>query len=189
MLTSIIAAVLRLHTIVIEIALKAYEGYVRCIYNDEKVFVTSPNMKSLPNLLIGTQQVRLRRDLHFGEHDPCLSPQPFHEETLHLPLIPFPGLSEGGTKVLWVLPSEDDFEPMADVEITRILSRTLIPPHPSSLSTTDDVAPCQPSSDPKVRAYRARLHYLLQHLWAPAVYGEAAMMWRIAQCVGLELDA
>ncbi|KAF9062619.1 hypothetical protein BDP27DRAFT_1368729 [Rhodocollybia butyracea] len=96
MLTSIIAAVLRLHTIVIKIvltirkALKAYEGYVGCIYNNEKVFVTSPNMKSLPNLLI------------------------------------------------------------------------------------DDVAPCQPSSDPKVRAY---------------LYGEAAMMWHIAQCVGLELDA
>jgi hypothetical protein len=157
----------------------------------------------MPNILLGIQNIRLRKELHYGEHDPCFSPQPFHEETPHLPLIPFPGSSEGATDVLWVIPSEDDFEPIAgqtfsptpvgliskncidqlDVELTRISNRTSIPPRPSSSSTGEDdhANPRQPSTDHKVQTYRTRIRYLLQRLWAPSVYNEAVMMWRIAQ--------
>lgn len=68
-------------------------------------------MDTLTEPLIGDLNIRLRRDFHYGEHDPLYMPQPFNEATAHLACIPFPGT--GANTIYWSFPDEASFEPIA----------------------------------------------------------------------------
>lgn len=183
--------------------LKSFEGLVGCRFPDSKVYITSPNMDTMYPPLLGTQHICMRRQLHFGEHDPCLAPQLFDERTPHLTCIPFPGSTDNN--ILWMLPSENDFEPIEghklakdpighlpqhlldhlNDEYTRILLGLGAGARDSSSLKTSVSA----ANDPKVKEYRSRIRYLLSHLQSPSKFGEALMVWHIVQCNCLELDA
>lgn len=155
-----------------------------------------------PHLFLGVQNVRLRRELHYGEHDPCLAPQPFDLSTAHLTVIRFPGSApstatpgDGYTTILWARPSETDFEPIAGQTLSEnpvgLMSSNLIEQLEKEV---EDIyrrlsSPRNPAADPKVKEYRARIRYLLARLRSPSVSSEANMIWSIAQRVALELDA
>lgn len=65
-------------------------------------------METMTEPLLGIQNIRLRRGLHYGEHDPMLMPQPFNQATPHLMCIRFPG--SGDNTICWMLPDEEAFE-------------------------------------------------------------------------------
>lgn len=92
--------------------MKSYEGLVGCKYPSYDVFVTSPNMDSLPHPLLGPQQIQMRQQLHYGEHDPCLVAQPFNEEVAYLCLIPYPLSSNVTNMAPWLFLTEADFKPI-----------------------------------------------------------------------------
>lgn len=115
--------------------LKAYDGLVGKKYPDVQggIFVTSPNMTTIPPLVLNSpnrpQQVRLRRQLHYGEHNILLNAQPINHTLPHHALIRFPGPGHA-TDIFWALPSEDDFEPIDGQKLSGTplghLSSTLI---------------------------------------------------------------
>ncbi|KAJ3816185.1 hypothetical protein F5880DRAFT_1441561, partial [Lentinula raphanica] len=88
--------------------MKSYNGRVGCVYSASNIFLTSPNSNVLPEPIWGTQDVRLRKQLHFGEHDPNFNPQFFSSSRPYLPLIRIPDLDDY-LKILWYFPSEADF--------------------------------------------------------------------------------
>lgn len=170
-------------------------------YPDLNIVVTSPNMNTMTNAIYGTERIRLRKEYHYGEHDPCLVAQPFSLRTPHLACMPFPG--SGDSNVLWALPSEDEFHPIDGYKLAsiplgvidknvveqlhekflQIRSRGLLLV-PSLLSVASTAA----QSDPKVKEYCARAQYLLTRLLSPSIEQEALMTWRLAQRICLELD-
>ncbi|KAJ3978883.1 hypothetical protein F5890DRAFT_1559526, partial [Lentinula detonsa] len=79
------------------------------------IIVTSPNSNFLfsPMLQPNERQVRLRKDNHFGQHDPLFFPQPFVPSQAHLALIRAPSADTSHKWALaWKLPTESDFEPV-----------------------------------------------------------------------------
>lgn len=174
-------------------------------YPELDIFITSPNMDTLTEPLLGTQTVHLRRDLHYGEHDPCLMPQPFDNDNPHLACLHYPGM--GTHRIFWSLPSKESFEPLPGHNLSDIPLGHLPPIELEQLHGTfmdlklilDSPPPAYapdgaPSStalnaDLKVKEYQSRFHYLFTRLADSAIYSEAAMLWRIAQRNLLELDA
>lgn len=158
-------------------------------------------MDVLTEPLLGVQEIRLRRDLHYGEHDPLFVPQVYHPSTPHLICIPLAGTTD--SNIMWFLPSEDDFEPIDGHKLSTIplglLRHTLVDAfsdehhriilrmdtHSSATSSSHPSL----SSDPKIKDYRARGRYLLNRLACPMTFNQVRMVWRIAQRVSLELDA
>ncbi|KAJ3833072.1 hypothetical protein F5878DRAFT_665976 [Lentinula raphanica] len=199
--------------------MKSYNGRVGCVYSASNIFLTSPNSNVLPEPIWGTQDVRLRKQLHFGEHDPNFNPQFFSSSRPYLPLIRIPDLDDY-LKILWYFPSEADFEPidgfkMASVPIGRFpkiqleaLEHALVTIYTriddakfaSSSSSSDSLLPTPTPalstiasslrSHPKLKEYQGRIRYLLSQLTtAAAPYSESLMIWCICQRNLLQMDA
>ncbi|KAK1233985.1 hypothetical protein PQX77_002825 [Marasmius sp. AFHP31] len=67
---------------------------------------------------IGLARVRYRKKLHFGQDDPLFHPQPFNRSIAHLALIPLPSCDPNHKlRHAWVIPTADDFEPRAALDI------------------------------------------------------------------------
>lgn len=156
-------------------------------------------MNMLTEPLLGIQEIRLRRDLHYGEHDPLLMPQLYNSSIPHLSCIPL--ASAADNTIMWRLPSEDDFEPIDGHKLSAIplglFTKTLVG-HLSheyhnvlsgidSQPNTNNIACPSLSADSKIKDYRSRARYLLNQLACPATFKRARMTWRIAQRVCLEL--
>lgn len=177
--------------------LKSYEGLVGRKYSEYGYFVTSPNMTTMPHLPFGNQNIRLRRQLHYGEHDPCLVPQPFNINARHLSLIRFPG-GDTDTTIFWTYPSELEFEPidgqrLSDTPLGRIPSsytdtlNQLF--HQLTISSASSTYASDVSNDSSVKDYRRRYRSLVARLQHPATLTEALATWRLAQVNFLELEA
>lgn len=174
------------------VILKSYEGLVGQHYPTQKLILTSPNMSTIPDINVGPQNIRLRRQFHYGEHDPCLSPQPFDLRVPHLILLRFPGGGDNSTTIWWTVPSELEFEP---IDGHKLSSEPLgfLPKHyvDTLKSMSDSLVPSDAKSttDSKVKEYRSRIRYLFTRLSTPSTYPEALMVFRLIQRVCLELEA
>lgn len=177
--------------------LKSYEGLVGCKYSEHGYFVTSPNMTTMPHLPFGNQNIRLRQQLHYGEHDPCLVPQPFNINARHLSLIHFPG-GDTDTTIFWTYPSALEFEPidgqrLSDTPLGRIpLSYTdtlnqLF--HQLTISSASSTYASEVSNDSSLKDYRRWYRSLVAQLQHPATLTEALATWCLAQVNFLELEA
>lgn len=170
------------------------------------MFITSPNSYHLPDEIWGHQQVRLRRNYHYGEHDPLLMPQYLDPRVIYLSLIRLPD-AEPPFHILWRRPEEDEFEVMdgfklAELPIGRLqkefvealerayhqLYHSVNDARPSSSSDT----PATPSlrSDSKFKDYCGRIRFLLAHLTTAVLpFSEALMCSCVCQRNILEMDA
>ncbi|KAJ3833209.1 hypothetical protein F5878DRAFT_665846 [Lentinula raphanica] len=192
-------------------AIKSHAGLVGREYPEYKLYITSPNSRRLPEPLLGLQNVRLRANYLYGEHDPLLHPQPYDSAVPHLPLIPLPELDH----ILWLFPDESLFQPIDGFKLAAepighlpkemiealeheymSIIRDLHASAPSSVSpaTSFSSSPSTTSpsavNDGKVKIYRSRIQYLLGHLKHEAsTFSESLMAWRICQRVCLELRA
>lgn len=151
-------------------------------------------MKVLPeSSLLGVQDIRLREGLHFGEHDPCFSPQLFNLSLApHLALIPFPGTLEHN--IFWVSPTEDQFEPipgqcLSPVPLGRITEPLMTMLERCYLDMVAAPKALAAKNDSKGREYRTRIRILSSRLLSPATYQQAVMVWRLIQRNCLELHA
>ena len=181
--------------------MKSYEGLIGCKYPAHDVFVTSPNMKTLSHPLLGNQQIRMRQQLHFGEHDSCLVAQPFNEQTAYLCLIPYPYTSNATNTAPWTVPSESAFEPI-DGHRPSQNPLGLIPEdsvcaletHFHDLSTSFSQLPPSERSissfhSSRMKDYKNRIRFLLNRLRTPMLWDEAIHCLVCAQCCALELEA
>ncbi|KAJ3766647.1 hypothetical protein FB446DRAFT_849579 [Lentinula raphanica] len=193
--------------------IKSYNGSVGRVYPNLARYITSPNSSYLPDPLVGPQSIRLRKHLHYGQHDPLLMPQPFSIKTPHLPLIRRPD-STSDLRILWARPEEDQFDaidgfklsaqpiglllgPMVDAlehayfEIIERMSSWAIASASSSSGTSSSSTPPQSSrTDVQVKSYRGQISYLLGHLRSiPSSFSESRMIFAMCQRCCLELDA
>ncbi|KAJ3746907.1 hypothetical protein EV360DRAFT_89979 [Lentinula raphanica] len=189
-------------------AIKSHVGLIGRQYPDLGHYITSPNSRRLPEPLLGAQDIRLRANYLYGEHDPLLHPQPYDPAVPHLPLIPLPELDQ----ILWIVPDETLFQPIdgfklaaepighlpkemieaLEHEYMDIVRDLLAPVPTSSFSSIDSSSPPMPSArnDHKVKLYRNRIQYVLGHLTHEASnFSETLMAWRICQRACLELRA
>lgn len=184
---------------------KSYEGRVGRQYPELDAYITTPNMETMTEPLLGPQSIRLRRDFHYREHDPLFMPQPFHQSTPHLMCIRFPGT--GDNSIFWLLPTEDLFEPIPGHALSNTpLGRLPIENIKKLNSEFEGMVLCQSSpapagapknapsptslsKDTKIKEYSSRFRYLMDRLSSPAIFLEALMLWQIAQRILLELDA
>lgn len=148
-------------------------------------------MNCIPLPLLGTQRIRLRKQLHFGEHNPSLCPQPFNIHTAHLTLIQFPGPSEFVSDILWRTPGGDEFElitghTLSNFPLGRIPSKYLM-----LLEAEYNTLPAHSNiiADLKIRDYCCTIRQMLDRLASPATFTEALMTWCLAQQNCLELEA
>lgn len=151
-------------------------------------------MNVLPeSSLLGVQNIRLRQGLHFGEHDPCFAPQPFNLSLApHLALIPFPGSMD--TNILWVCPTEGEFEPIAGHALSPLPLGRIPEPLITMLERCylDMVASRKSAASnahPKGREYWTRIRILISRLRSPATFQQAVIVWRLTQRNCLELNA
>ncbi|KAJ3816452.1 hypothetical protein F5880DRAFT_1512651, partial [Lentinula raphanica] len=193
--------------------IKSYNGTVGRVYEDLHRYITSPNSSYLPDPLIGPQTIRMRKDLHYGQHDPLLMPQPFSLKTPHLPLIRRPD-STSDLNILCARPEEHQFDaidgfklaaqpighllgPMVDALehayfkiIERMASWALAPAPSTSYTSSSSTPPLSSRSDPQVKSYRGQVSYLLGHLRTiPSSFLETRMIFAMCQRCCLELDA
>ncbi|KAJ3766472.1 hypothetical protein FB446DRAFT_708600 [Lentinula raphanica] len=196
------------HTLPMATAIKSHVGLIGRQYPDLGHYITSPNSRRLPEPLLGAQDIRLRANYLYGEHDPLLHPQPYDPAVPHLPLIPLPELDQ----ILWIVPDETLFQPIdgfklaaepighlpkemieaLEHEYMDIVRDLLAPVPTSSFSSIDSSSPPMPSArnDHKVKLYRNRIQYVLGHLTHEASnFSETLMAWRICQRACLELRA
>ncbi len=187
-------------------AIKSYEGRVGRRYPEFGVFVTSPNMDTMTDLHLGNQNIRMRKEYHFGEHDPCFTPQPFNSRTSHLTCLQFPqSVNVGFSEFMWFLPRPDDFtlinSNVSSVclgvirqDLHNVLSNQFlkIKKHVSAVlnsSAEGTDSNKRIKGDTKLWDYWARIQYLLGRMSAPSTYEEAAMTWRLTQRLCLKFDA
>ncbi|KAJ3831485.1 hypothetical protein F5878DRAFT_667501 [Lentinula raphanica] len=196
------------HSILQATAIKSHVRLIGRQYPEFGHYITSPNSRRLPEPLLGTQDIRLRANYLYGEHDPLLHPQPYDPAVPHLPLIPLPELDQ----ILWIFPDKTMFNPIdgfklaaepighlpkemieaLEHEYMNIVRDLLAPVPMSSSSTIDSSSLTTPSArnDRKVKLYRNCIQYLLGHLRHEASnFSETLMAWRICQRVCLELRA
>ncbi|KAF9038395.1 hypothetical protein BDP27DRAFT_1435480 [Rhodocollybia butyracea] len=153
-------------------------------------------MMTIPPLMLNSpnspQQVRLRRQLHYGEHDILLNAQPINHTLPHHALIRFPGPGHA-TDIFWALPSEDDFEPIDGQKLSGTplghLSSTLIKQLYTEFTNLFS-SPRSPSftNDPEIKTF-PRVRHLFSQLSVPSLFQQAVMRWRIAQHMILLIDA
>lgn len=159
-------------------------------------------MHVLPHPLLGIQKIRMRRDMWYGEHDPCVAPQPFNIRSAHLCCIQHPDATLTHLNdIFWLLPDETDFLPLdnnassiplgfINENLVALLESACRKMRQDLASLVTDRAPSSAlSDDSKIKDYRGRIKYLLDHLRLPATFEEARMIWRLVQRVSLELDA
>ncbi|KAF9062004.1 hypothetical protein BDP27DRAFT_1428352 [Rhodocollybia butyracea] len=171
--------------------LKVYDGLVGICYPNvqEGIFLTSPNMKTIPLLILKSlnqpQSVRLRHQLHYSEHDMLLNAQPFNDNLPFHSLICYPGAGND-TYIFWALLSEDDFEPIDGQRLSGAplghLSPTMIQELPPEfLKLFSSSASPRFVNDPDIRTLRPRVCHLLSRLTIQSLFEQAVMRWRIAQ--------
>ncbi|KAE9388155.1 hypothetical protein BT96DRAFT_1004446 [Gymnopus androsaceus JB14] len=185
----------------VDLQMKSYKGLVGCKYPTHDVFVTSPNMKTLLHLLLGNQQICMRQQLHFGEHDPCLVAQPFNKQTAYLCFIPYPYTSNATNTAPWTVPSESAFEPINGHRLSQnplglipedsvcalemhfhnlLTSFSQLPPSERSISSFHSL---------RMKDYKNRIRFLLNCLRTPMLWDEAIHCLVCAQHCALELEA
>lgn len=176
------------------------------------MYITSPNSRHLPAEIWGNQRVRLRKDYHYGEHDPILMPQFLNTSVLFLALIRLPDTNPP-FHILWIKPGEDEFIPIKGFKLALLpigrlqkelvealerpylqLYRSVNDTRPSSSdpSTSSNLSSASSSlrSDTKFKDYCGRIRFLLAHLSTAVIpFSEAIMAWCICQRNILELDA
>lgn len=181
--------------------MKSYEGLIGCKYPAHDVFVTSPNMETLPHPLLGVQQIRMRKQFHYGEHDPNLVAQPFNEQIPYLCLIPYPYTTDATNTTVWYMPQESTFEPIDghrlsqdplgllpdnDVRLLEMQFHDLttsfsqLPPSQISVSS---------AQSSRMKDYKTRIRFLINRLRTPMLWAEAIQCWVFAQRCNLELKA
>ncbi|KAJ3710903.1 hypothetical protein DFJ43DRAFT_1044488 [Lentinula guzmanii] len=165
------------------------------------LFVTSPNMDVLTLPLVGTQTIRHRLQLHYGEHDPFLVAQPFDIRTAYLAMIRYPHSSDSTTTILWDLLDESEFEPIVDQKLAddplgkfpNHHVEQLDQYHQTVRSSHSQLAHTQGMSDhwakSRIEEYSYGIWYLLAKLDSPMLYVEALYCWFCAQRSVLELEA
>ncbi|KAF9067417.1 hypothetical protein BDP27DRAFT_1422845 [Rhodocollybia butyracea] len=139
------------------------------------------------------QPVRLVRQLHYGEHNVLLNAQPYINKEPSYPLICFPG-PDNDTAIYWATPTEEDFEVMAGHNLSSVPLGTLSLSFVSQLHTIFlDLFVNNPSqlfvSDIRVKRMRQCLRYLFEQLSMPGMFSQALMIWCLAQCLVLLLEA
>ncbi|KAG7090327.1 hypothetical protein E1B28_011923 [Marasmius oreades] len=103
--------------------IRSFEGRVGNAYPGD-VIVTTPNMDYLYAPPINERRVRLRKDLHFGEDDPLLFPQPFNRNIAHLSVIQLPSTDKQNPHyAAWARPQITDFEERATLDICTGMGR------------------------------------------------------------------
>lgn len=152
-------------------------------------------MDTLPEILLGEQDIRLRRDFHYGKHDPLFVPQLYNSLIPHLMCIPLAGTID--SNIMWYLPSDKEFEAIPGHKLSSVPLDLIIPTLVEHLSneyhcfvlqfTSSDTVRPSISTDAKIRDYHSRMNYLLNRLACPTTFNQARMVWRIAQRVALEL--
>ncbi|KAL0573814.1 hypothetical protein V5O48_008141 [Marasmius crinis-equi] len=187
---------------------KSHEGKVRAVFEQDNVFITSPNTPFVADPLCGTRTIRLRRDFHFGEEDPLYFPQPFSSETPHLSLIPYPSNDPAHKHTIaWHIPSlKTDFIPVNALDPSNGLGR-LSDPIRTSMKKAVDALVSQASAltsavgvmrakdceayknDQYTRSYIFALKCLLARLSSLASFKETAMAFSLCQRVYLALSA
>ncbi|KAJ3751683.1 hypothetical protein EV360DRAFT_89480 [Lentinula raphanica] len=149
--------------------------------------MTSPNMEVLTVPLLGRQTISLRQQMHYGEHDPCLVAQPFSSQMPWLSVIQYPYTDGYASAIPWVLPVEEEFEPIDGHKLAENPLGT-IPVHythrPSIASQSSE-----PVYKKRMNDYSSRLRYLLTKLASPLLFDEAIHCWVTAQRNLLELEA
>ncbi|KAF9062881.1 hypothetical protein BDP27DRAFT_1406083 [Rhodocollybia butyracea] len=193
-------SVTSLHTMPLEnTILKSFDGLVGKHYPDVQggLFITSPNMTTIPPFVLNSpsspQRVCLRKQLHYGEHDFLLNPQPIISTLPHHALICYPGAGND-TYIFWALPQEDDFEA---IEGQRLSGAPL--GHISSMFIEQLYAECMKlfsssaspkfATDPEIKTLRPRVCHLFSQLSVPSLFMQALMRWRIAQRMILLIEA
>lgn len=145
------------------------------------------------SLLLGVQNIRLREGFHFGEHDPCFALQPFNLSLApYLALIPFLGTLEH--KILWVCPTEEEFEPITGqrllpVPLGRISESLVTVLEKCYLDMVASPRAAASQNDAKGREYRTCIRILSSHLLSPSTFQQAVIVWRLIQHNCLELHA
>ncbi|KAF8880246.1 hypothetical protein CPB85DRAFT_1443014 [Mucidula mucida] len=150
-------------------AIKSYEGRVGRRYPEFSVF-----------------------EYHFGEHDPCFTPQPFNLCTPHLTCLQFPqSVNVGFSEFIWFLPRPDDFT-LIDSNISSVCLGVIhqdlcnvlsdqflkIKKHVSAVLNSSAEGTNSNKcikGDTKSWDYRAHIQYLLGQMSAPSTYEKAAM--------------
>jgi hypothetical protein len=89
----------------------AWDGQVGNILQND-ILVTSPNMSLLYLPFLDKINVRLKRDNHYGVHDPLYYPQVFSKRTAHIAIILRPNLDpQDPYYPAWMKPSSKEFIP------------------------------------------------------------------------------
>ncbi|KAF9069383.1 hypothetical protein BDP27DRAFT_1421018 [Rhodocollybia butyracea] len=179
--------------------LKAYNGLIGIRYPDVQggILVMLPNMMTIPPLVLNSdnnpQRVRLRRQLHYGEHNILLNAQPINGTLPHHTLIRFPGAGNS-TYIFWTLPQEDDFEAIEGQKLSGaplgLLSSMLIQQLYTEFMNlfTSSFLPSF-ANNPEIKLLCPRICHLFSQLSVPSLYEQATMRWHIAQRMILLVEA
>ncbi|KAG7096094.1 hypothetical protein E1B28_006770 [Marasmius oreades] len=104
--------------------LRSTKGLVGTVFEEQRVFLTSPNSPHMVDPLVGTRRIHLWHDLHFGLEDPVFHPQPIKRGTEHLALIPYSTTDYSSPHlVAWKMLREINFEPAAPTDLSRGLGK------------------------------------------------------------------
>ncbi|KAF9033686.1 hypothetical protein BDP27DRAFT_1435884 [Rhodocollybia butyracea] len=154
-------------------------------------------MKTIPPLILSPpaipQPVRLRRQMHYGEHDVLLNAQLFNSDDPSYLLVRFPG-PDNDMMIYWMIPTEEGFEVMDGHRLSSVplgtLSLSLVEQlHTIFLNLFVDSPTHLFTSDPRVQCMRQRLCYLFERLTTPGLFTQTLMTWRLAQRLVLLLEA
>jgi hypothetical protein len=148
-----------------------------------RLFVTLSNMTTIPPLILNSasnpQHVRLRKQLHYGEHDMLLNAQPINHTLPHHALIRFPG-SGNSTHVFWALLQEDDFEPidgqrLSGAPLGRFSSILIEQLHTKFMNLFTLSAAPRYANDIEIKTLRPRICHLFTQLSVPSLFEQAIM--------------
>lgn len=154
-------------------------------------------MSTIPPLVLNSptspQHVRLRHQLHYGEHDFLLNAQPISTSLPHHVLIRYPGAGND-TLIFWALPQDDDFEAiegqrLSSTPLGRISSTLIDQLHAEYVRLFTSSSTTGIANDPEIKSLRPRVRHLFSQLSVPSLFDQAVMRWRIAQRMILLLEA
>ncbi|KAK1219196.1 hypothetical protein PQX77_018092, partial [Marasmius sp. AFHP31] len=185
---------------------KSYEGKVGAIFEQHKIFLTTPNQSHIPPPIFGERAIRFRRDFHFGEEDPVYFPQPFSHRIAHLAVIPHPSLDPlHKHAIAWRVLTPEDFVPLRAGDssgglglirefIRNDMKRAVdtIVGKVSALSASGVLSAADQElwkNDKYARQYMFGLKCLLARLSGPATFKESTMSFALCQRAYIELVA
>lgn len=179
--------------------LKSYEGLLGRTFDAEGVFVTTPNAKYIPHdLLLGTRNVRQRRNGHFGQDDPLLHPQYFDARAPHISCIPYRNIDLAESLAFWTTPSQAfDWEVLPDTNVGRLRQPVRAGLHNASayiVKMVDTIF--LKSHNPEISKFRKdrilctlrhKLMYYVPRLSLVSTFEEALAIYRHVGRLALEL--